>query len=124
MRPTSRDELRPASQRPEASTTGPAAAGLVAVGPPLRNGHALVLGRVLDVVVRLSCEERRTLLHLRISRLDERELRDADDHQLSNAQLAIARSGSDEEWREALALHFKHRYHIILVFDGDAMSAE
>jgi hypothetical protein len=99
------------SQRPES------------VAGPTRNGHAEVLGRVLELLATLP-DEKRARPCVALSRFDEVALRDADARQLSLLALRVAASGSAHQWRECLSAQLRSRYDIIVVFDAATTRVE
>jgi hypothetical protein len=88
-----------------------------AVAPSKRNGHAVVVGRVLELALEAQPlgDVARTVS---LSLADERLLRDGDERQLGEEGVAIARGGSTADWRDLLRVHFHRRYGLRVVFEA------
>jgi hypothetical protein len=84
---------------------------------PKRNGHAAVIGRLVELALALppGNDLPRTAS---LTSEDERLLRDADERQLGAGGAVLAKSGSIEEWRALLTEHFRRRYDMTVVFDA------
>jgi hypothetical protein len=91
--------------------------------PEKRNGHAQVIGRIVDLLASPAASARRPRT-IRLSREDERLLSDADDRQLPIAQLALARDGAQAEVRAMLCTHFRRRFDLLVTFDASETSTE
>jgi hypothetical protein len=108
------------------STPGPSTSGVHAIahagatgplGRPHRNGHATVVGRLVELALTAASEGERAR-SVNLSLEDELQLKDGDERQLGAIGLAIARSGSVLEWRAALTTYFRRRYGLAVLFDA------
>ena len=95
----------------------------VTVLPPNRNGHAQVIGKIVDIISGPPGAARRPR-NVRLSREDEHALADADERQLVFAQMSIAKEGSKEATREMFKKHFLLRFDLLVSFDASETTAE
>jgi hypothetical protein len=84
---------------------------------PKRNGHATVIGRLVELALALPTGND-VPRHADVTPDDEMLLRDADERQIGKEGVAIVEGGSAAEWRAFLGAHFKHRYDMDVVFDA------
>lgn len=89
-----------------------------AVGVPDRNGHARVVGRLVDLMAEARETRERDARTVLLSREDESMLRDVDERQLGDHGLAIAQRGSADQWRSLVRDSFRLRYGLMVVFDA------
>ena len=116
---TSNEEPSPSEIR-----TPPPAAAASVVLPPNRNGYAVVVGRILDLIAKQPpsfIEGSRTVT---LSRAAEGMLQDADAQQVGAHGRELARHGAKVEWRAFLRDHFKRKYDLLVLFDGAKMSLQ
>jgi hypothetical protein len=95
-----------------------------AIGVSERNGHARVVGRVVELMgeARTRADgEARTVL---FSREDESLLRDVDERQLGESGLSIAQQGTTDQWRSLVRDSFRLRYGLMVVFDATKTTVE
>jgi hypothetical protein len=95
----------------------------VTVLPANRNGHAQIIGKIIDIISATpgSARMARTV---RLSPEDEVSLKDADERQLVFAQISIAKEGTKEASREMFKKHFLLRFDLQVSFDAPETTAE
>lgn len=92
--------------------------------PANRNGYAVVLGRIGDLMGEAPpnvVPRSRTLL---VSRAAEGMLRDADAQQLGRPGVEVAQQASVREWRAFVREHFRRKYDLIVIFDASKLSVQ
>lgn len=95
-----------------------------AVGASDRNGHARVVGRLVELVGEARVQLEREAKTVLLSREDESLLRDVDERQLGDHGLAIAQRGSTDQWRNLVRDSFRLRYGLMVVFDATKTMVE
>lgn len=95
-----------------------------AVGVSERNGHARVVGRLVELVGEARQQLERDARTVLLSREDESMLRDVDEKQLGDRGLAIAQGGNADEWRALVRDNFRQRYGLMIVFDAAKTAVE
>jgi hypothetical protein len=93
-----------------------------AVRAPNRNGHAYVVGQLVEVIGSAPSEVRRAPMVF-LTREAEDQLRDGDEAQLG-LNWADARTGPRETWRGFLRAHIRRSYGLMVVFDAATLHVE
>lgn len=106
------------------SASAPTGAPHEAVGPPKRNGYAVVVGRIVELLGALPPSAAPRARTASLSRADEKLLRDADERQLGPRGIELANDPSLDRWRDALRDHFRRRYDLQLMFDASETRVE
>jgi hypothetical protein len=86
--------------------------------PPVRNGYARVLARIIDLQSEEDLNPLRPSRIAELSTADEALLREGDEYQLGSEGIEIARHGSRSVWRDFLFTHFRRKYDLRVFFDS------
>jgi hypothetical protein len=95
-----------------------------AIGVSERNGHARVVGRLLELMSDARSQLERDARTVLLSREDESMLRDVDERQLGHQGLTVAQQGTTDQWRNLVRDSFRLRYGLMVVFDATTTTVE